>query len=119
LILCATEGIEARAREGCICNDGYTGIGGVYKNMNQKADWMAHAKKASQMALNLFEDESLLLDAGVRPARNTEVYVPSFFTNQPQPAAAKALPQHNRPARESQYYKLPIYYNEYRPRTTQ
>merc|ERR1712212_475860 len=98
---------------------GYTGIGGVYKNMNQKADYMSHAKKASQMALDLFNDESLLLEAGERPARNTEVYVPSFFTNQPQPAAAQALPQHVRPVRESQYYKLPIYYTEYRPRPNQ
>ena len=28
---------------------GYTGIGGVYKNMNQKADYMSHAKKACEL----------------------------------------------------------------------
>jgi len=89
---------------------GYTGIGGVYKNMNQKADYMAHAMKASQMALNLFEDESL--STGEEDRRVRQVYVPSFFTNQPQPVAA----EHARPGRDasaSQYYDLPLYYQEY------
>merc|ERR1711973_235838 len=96
---------------------GYTGIGGVYKNMNQKADYMSHAKKATQMALNLFDDESLTLSEEVRPARNTKGYVPTFFTNQEQPVNPN-IPQLNRPSRQAQYYKLPIYYQEYSAKVT-
>merc|ERR1712203_1205167 len=62
---------------------GYTGYGGVYKNMNQGADYMNHAKSAAKMAINLFEDESLNFDEEVRPARKA-VYVPTFFTSVPQ-----------------------------------
>ena len=59
------------------------GYGGVYKNMNQGADYMNHAKSAAKMAINLFEDESLNFDEELRPARKA-VYVPTFFTSVPQ-----------------------------------
>ena len=62
---------------------GYTGLGGVYKNMNQDADYMHHAKSAAKMAINLFDDESLTDTEEVRPARKA-VYVPTFFTGVPQ-----------------------------------
>merc|ERR1712203_1213923 len=62
---------------------GYTGYGGVYKNMNQGADYMNHAKSAAKMAINLFEDETLNFDEEIRPARKA-VYVPTFFTSVPQ-----------------------------------
>merc|ERR1712203_1130647 len=62
---------------------GYTGYGGVYKNMNQGADYMNHAKSAAKMAINLFEDESLNYEEEARPARKA-VYVPTFFTSVPQ-----------------------------------
>ena len=83
---------------------GYTGLGGLYKNMNQKADYMDAAKHAAKMAVNLFEDESLVLTSESRPARQS-VYVPTFFTNQPQPqtqAAQGQLQQLNRPSRDAQ-----------------
>ncbi|XP_023329051.1 uncharacterized protein LOC111701837 [Eurytemora carolleeae] len=119
IVICCLMGV-AMSRPG-----GYTGIGGVYKNMNQKADYMSHAKKASQMALDLFNDESLTLGEEERSARATSVYVPSFFTSQPQQvavdpielAAAAEFPALVRSERaglaQAQYYELPIYYNEY------
>ena len=36
---------------------GYIGIGGVYKNMNQKADYMSHAKKACKLISYYFNDK--------------------------------------------------------------
>merc|ERR1712212_1187690 len=63
---------------------GYTGLGGLYRNMNQNADYMDAAKQAAKMAVNLFDDESLVDETALRPAR-TAVYVPTFFTSQPQP----------------------------------
>ena len=41
---------------------GYTGLGGLYKNMNQNADYMAHAKNAAKLATQIAfeEDESLV-----------------------------------------------------------
>jgi len=100
---------------------GYTGIGGVYRNMNQNADYMGHAKSAAKMAINLFEDESLNFDEGVRPARKA-VYVPTFFTSVPQqPLAAQAAnnqgARFSRNTNNGQTYDLPIFYNEYRPKT--
>merc|ERR1739842_146496 len=65
---------------------GYTGYGGVYKNMNQGADYMNHAKSAAKMAINLFEDESLNYEEEARPARKA-VYVPSS------PASLSSLPR--------------------------
>merc|ERR1711936_847312 len=40
---------------------GYTGLGGLYKNMNQNADYMPHAKNAAKLATQIAfeEDESL------------------------------------------------------------
>ena len=40
---------------------GYTGYGGLYPNMNQNADYMAHAKNAAKLASQIAfeEDESL------------------------------------------------------------
>ena len=62
--------------------------------MNQGADYMNHAKSAAKMAINLFEDESLTFDEGVRPERKA-VYVPTFFTSVPQqPLAAQAASNH-------------------------
>merc|ERR1712002_296852 len=96
---------------------GYTGIGGVYKNMNQNADYIGAARRATKMAFDLFNDESLGFGDVDRDARDTKVYVPAFFTSQPQPVNTN-LPQHNRPGRQTdQYYDLPIYYKEYEPRT--
>merc|ERR1712203_664848 len=98
---------------------GYTGYGGVYKNMNQGADYMNHAKSAAKMAINLFEDESLNIVEEIRPARKA-VYVPTFFTSVPQqPLAAQANNHGARFSRNTngQTYDLPIFYNEYRPKT--
>jgi len=98
---------------------GYTGLGGLYKNMNQNADYMEAAKHAAKMAVNIFDDESLISVSAQRPARQS-VYVPTFFTNQPQPEVAQSqLQQLNRPSRDAQTYDLPIYYNEYRPASQQ
>merc|ERR1712024_311358 len=97
---------------------GYTGLGGLYKNMNQNADYMQAAKHAAKMAVNIFDDPELG-DASVVRARKS-VYVPTFFTNQPQPALPQAqLQQLKRPSRDAQTYDLPIYYNEYRPASQQ
>merc|ERR1712004_349913 len=75
---------------------GYTGLGGLYKNMNQNADYMPHAKNAAKLATQIAfeEDESLVGGQAVRPARRASVYVPTFFTSEPQPNVADAsLPQ--------------------------
>lgn len=81
---------------------GYTGLGGLYKNMNQNADYMEAAKHAAKMAVNIFDDESLISVSAQRPARQS-VYVPTFFTNQPQPQVAQPqLQQLNRPSRNAQ-----------------
>merc|ERR1711953_1473904 len=98
---------------------GYTGYGGVYKNMNQGADYMNHAKSAAKMAINLFEDESLNFDEEIRPARKA-VYVPTFFTSvpqQPQASNQGARFSRNTNTNNGQTYDLPIFYNEYRPKT--
>merc|ERR1712172_225175 len=98
---------------------GYTGYGGVYRNMNQGADYMNHAKSAAKMAINLFEDESLNFDEEIRPARKA-VYVPTFFTSVPQQAQANnqgARFSRNTNTNNGQTYDLPIFYNEYRPKT--
>merc|ERR1712203_822538 len=97
---------------------GYTGYGGVYKTMNQGADYMKNAKNAAKMAINLFEDESLNFDDEDRVVRKA-VYVPTFFTSVPQ-----EQPAHNHGARYSrntntnngQTYDLPIFYNDTGPR---
>merc|ERR1739840_48248 len=105
---------------------GYTGLGGLYRNLDQNKDYMDAAKGAAQMAQHLFEDESLTLGLENRQTRQT-VYVPTFFTNTPQAqqAADFDLTPHARPSRQSadqakaQTFDLPIYYNEYRPRNQQ
>ena len=53
---------------------GYTGLGGVYKELNQDADYIQLAKNAAS---------PLTTDEEVRPAR-LAVYVPTFFTSVPQ-----------------------------------
>ena len=79
---------------------GYTGLGGLYKNMNQNADYMQAAKHAAKMAVNIFDEVE---SETVERARKSTVYVPTFFTNQPQPAVHQAqLQQLNRPSRDSQ-----------------
>merc|ERR1719367_599313 len=51
----------------------------------------------------------------VRPARRASVYVPTFFTSEPQPNVADAtLPQLQRINRQTQQVELPLYYNAYR-----
>merc|ERR1711887_116357 len=96
---------------------GYTGLGGLYKNMNQNADYMQAAKHAAKIAVNIFDEVE---SETVERARKSTVYVPTFFTNQPQPAVHQAqLQQLNRPSRDTQTYDLPIYYNEYRPANQQ
>ena len=60
---------------------GYTGIGGVYKELNQDADYIHLAKNAAKMQIDLFQDESFTTDEEVPPA----MYVPStFFISVPQ-----------------------------------
>ena len=45
---------------------GYTGYGGLYPNMNQNADYMAHAKSAAKLATQIaFEDDESLSGAQV------------------------------------------------------
>merc|ERR1712037_351693 len=100
-----------------VCNaapGGYTGYGGLYPNMNQNADYMAHAKSAAKLAFE--EDESLSGAQAVRPARRASVYVPTFFTSEPQPnvADSASLPQLQRINRQTQQVDLPLYYNAYR-----
>merc|ERR1712168_1021195 len=83
---------------------GYTGLGGLYKNMNQNADYMPAAK----IAVNIFDEVE---SENVVRSRKS-VYVPTFFTNQPQPVVQQAqLQQLAGPARDAQTYDLPIYYN--------
>merc|ERR1711928_63125 len=51
----------------------------------------------------------------VRPARRASVYVPTFFTSEPQPNVAdSSLPQLQRINRQTQQVDLPLYYNAYR-----
>merc|ERR1712051_242253 len=103
-----------------VCNaapGGYTGYGGLYPNMNQNADYMAHAKSAAKLATQIAfeEDESLIGAQAVRPARRASVYVPTFFTSEPQPNVAdSSLPQLQRINRQTQQVNLPLYYNAYR-----
>merc|ERR1712058_148766 len=95
---------------------GYTGLGGLYKNMNQNADYMPAARHAAKMAVNIFDEVE---SENVVRSRKS-VYVPTFFTNQPQPVVQQAqLQQLARPQRDAQTYDLPIYYNEYRPANQQ
>ena len=72
---------------------GMVGYGGVYKNMNIDGDSMNAAKNAAKVAVDLFNDESLVDLEEVRPARKA-VYIPTFFTQQqqaePHPAAIQA-----------------------------
>merc|ERR1712203_377957 len=56
---------------------GYTGLGGLYKNMNQNADYMQAAKHAAKMAVNIFDEVE---SETVERARKSTVYVPTFFT---------------------------------------
>merc|ERR1711997_575631 len=87
---------------------GYTGLGGLYKNMNQNADYMPHAKNAAKLATQIAfeEDESLTGVQAVRPARRASVYVPTFFTSEPQPNVADAsLPQLQRINRQTLRYR--------------
>merc|ERR1712060_422641 len=96
---------------------GYTGYGGLYPNMNQNADYMAHAKSAAKLATQIAfeENESLVGAQAVRPARRASVYVPTFFTSEPQPNVAdSSLPQLQRINRQTQQVDLPLYYNAYR-----
>merc|ERR1712243_26660 len=67
---------------------GYTGMGGMYKNMDQHKDYMPMAHFAANMALSLERDESLLpshpmLSAHSSTYRNPRrtFYVPTFFSN--------------------------------------
>merc|ERR1712243_127023 len=67
---------------------GYTGLGGMYKNMDQHKDYMPMAHYAATMALSLERDESLVPrhptlskhSSTYRSTRNT-FYVPTFFSN--------------------------------------
>ena len=115
---------------------GYTGLGGVYKELNQDADYIHLAKNAAKMQIDLFQDESLTTDEEVRPARKA-VYVPTFFTSVPQESVpSQVAVQATRFSRNAntaqvylitcngilltfdfQRYELPIFYNEYRPKT--
>merc|ERR1719373_85811 len=99
---------------------GYTGLGGVYKELNQDADYIHLAKNAAKMQIDLFQDESLTTDEEVRPARKA-VYVPTFFTSVPQESVpsqvAVQATRFSRNANTAQGYELPIFYNEYRPKT--
>merc|ERR1711877_86585 len=63
---------------------GYTGLGGLYKNQN--ADYMPAAKHAAKMAVNIFDEVE---SENVVRSRKS-VYVPTFFTNQPQPVVQQA-----------------------------
>ena len=46
---------------------GYTGYGGLYPNMNQNADYMAHAKNAAKLASQIaFEEDESLISGQVR-----------------------------------------------------
>merc|ERR1712243_53309 len=82
--------------------------GRSYKNMNQNADYIPHAKNAARLAEQIaFEtDESLVGGGQGRPARKA-VYVPNFFTAEPQPVVASGVSQ-------AQTVELPVYHNAYR-----
>merc|ERR1712243_356152 len=44
---------------------GYTGLGGLYKNMNQNADYIPHAKNAARLAEQIaFETDESLVGGG-------------------------------------------------------
>ena len=115
---------------------GYTGLGGVYKELNQDADYIQLAKNAAKIQYDRFQDETLTTDEEVRPAR-LAVYVPTFFTSVPQESVpSQVAVQATRFSRNAntaqvylitcngilltfdfQRYELPIFYNEYRPKT--
>merc|ERR1719232_2012610 len=89
---------------------GYTGFGGVYKNMNA-------AKKAAQEAI--FDDASLNGGVETRKERNTALYVPTFFTSVPQtelhPVAAAHVADSTRIQRDANTYEQQTFYREYSP----
>ena len=90
-----------------------SGYGGVYSGMNVESDAMNAAKKASKMAVDIFEDESLDGELADRKVRNSAGYVPTFFTGVPQtelhPVAAAAVNSNRfqRDANVSIFFKLP------------
>lgn len=94
---------------------GYTGLGGMYKDMNMNPETMHHAIQAANMAKhieqqNAFEqDESLRSATAARPARS---YVPTFFTSEFQPQVQAG---HVRTSRMAQAPHTraqgPLYYN--------
>merc|ERR1712083_315849 len=93
---------------------GYTGLGGMYKNMQMHPETMHHAKMAASMAKSIaFEqDESLRgAPAGVRPSRSSQ-YIPTFFTSEPQPIITNPGPGLVRSSRRAS--QGPLYYNNYR-----
>ena len=92
---------------------GYTGYGGMYKNMQMHPETMHHAKMAANMAKKFaFEqDESLRAAPGVRPSRSSQ-YVPTFFTSEPQPIITNPGPGLVRSSRRAS--QGPLYYNTYR-----
>ena len=68
-----------------------SGYGGVYKNMDIAADAMNAAKHASKVAVDLFNDESLVNIDENRNVRKA-VYIPTFFTSvQQEPVAGQQL----------------------------
>lgn len=60
---------------------GYIAIGGVYQPSAQ-LDYMDAAKKAGQVAWNTKFESELDLQDRVQGKRQTEAYVPTFFTSQ-------------------------------------
>ena len=93
---------------------GYTGYGGMYKNMQMHPETMHHAKMAADMAKKFaFEQDESLRGAPVpvRPSRSSQ-YVPTFFTSEPQPIITNPGPGLVRSSRRAS--QGPLYYNTYR-----
>ena len=87
---------------------GMVGYGGVYKNMDIDGDSMNAAKNAAKVAVDLFNDESLVDLEEVRPARKA-VYIPTFFTSVQQAEPHPAAIQGQRFSRDTQVFPLPKY----------
>merc|ERR1719516_619539 len=76
---------------------GYTGLGGMYKNMDQHKDYMPMAHFAAQMAQSLERDDSLAPSSPLAPGSSyrsprRRVYVPTFFSNYPMKSYSENYP---------------------------
>ena len=56
---------------------GYTGLGGVYDNLDQTDDYFEQAKEAAKLAWDIVNDESLIEKEEKRPVRQSPYDIPT------------------------------------------